>query len=89
MDPDHPSLYSIIVAAEPEPLGAWAAAHTDRPLDHDTPVCYEGVASTTRARLHAHHRSMYADIEQQLLDCGQVGCEAAHYMERLMAHVYG
>lgn len=72
---------------DPSPLRAWAAAHTDREVDHVTEVCYKGVAGTTRSLVHAHARSMYADLEEQL--GAGVFPEAAHYMERLMAHVFG
>ena len=61
-------------------LGTFMRPHKRRGQQH--------LSQTTISEFEMRQRAR-CDIEQQLVDCGGPGCEAAHYMERLMAHVYG
>ena len=80
---------ATVVAATPRPLWRWAEAHLN--LSQATlrglPVCASGVASTSRAWLHSRPRTVYEAVLRETSVA--VNGEAGHYMERLMAAVYG
>ena len=87
---DHlPHLASAWRAAGSPTLGQWAK----KVLGADTatiaalPLCFEGVAATTRDMIHAHPRRMYETLVKHLE--GQVDVFEAYYMEHLMAVAYG
>jgi len=77
------------VRAVPTPLGAWATTHLllDELSVGAAPLCLEGFAATTRAFVHTHPRSTFANVVAQLGFGDRV--EAGHYMERLMLAAYG
>ena len=78
-----------LVANDVEPLWAWEERHAGvrKAALANVPVCYVGVASTTRENLHARPQSVYAAFRDQLAVSD--GTEAAHTGERLMAANFG
>ena len=80
---------TMIVPADPRPLGVWATVFLNLSASsfHRTPICYEGLAATTRQLIHARPRETYAAIERALSK--DQFPEAAHFMERLMFATYG
>lgn len=81
--------HESLAPATPQPLGAWTTALLSLSASsfNRTPVCYEGVAATTRRLIHARPRETYEAIERAL--AVHKYTEAAHYMERLMFAAYG
>lgn len=75
--------------ADVRPLWAWEQAHAGVDLKtlSSVPVCYFGMARTTRANIQARPQEVYERLRDQLALGDQP--EAGHYIERLMAATFG
>ena len=78
------------VPADVRPLWAWAERHQGIPVRTlaGVPICKGGFARTWSGNIMAKPLGFYVGLKAQL-EAGGVSPEAGHYMERLMAAVYG
>jgi len=71
------------------PLWAWVQKHMGVPSESlaNVPLCYNGIARTSRENLESRPAAAYAHLRDQLYNISSP--EAGHYLERLMAATYG